>query len=129
MRERVNNIDLAYRKELKIRDTVIERLAERLNALESAAEQEADRVEFAIQKARNEVEDTWEQRWRDKGKHLMEEFERRESELLERLRAAEGHLKEREGEEVRGSKPSKFKSVALMVRAAVRLQHLTDEDH
>jgi hypothetical protein len=130
MRERLNSIDQAYRKELKLRDTVIDKLSERVNALESAAEQESERVELAIEKARNEVEDVWEQRWRAKGRHLMEEFERREEALLERLRIAEGHLKDLNGEdEGRTKRASKFKSVALMVRAAVRLQHLTDEVH
>jgi hypothetical protein len=126
MRERLNNIDLAYRKELKLRDTVIDKLAERVNALESAAEQESERVEVAIEKARNEVEDIWERRWKEKGKHLIEEFERREEVLMDRLRTAEGHPKaEAAGESAR---PSKFKTVALMVRAAVRFQHLADAE-
>lgn len=128
MRERLNSIDLAYRKELKLRDTVIDNLMERVNALESAVEQESTRVEVAIEKARNEVEDLWEQRWKDKGRHLIEEFEQREMVLLDKLRAAEGHLTAPKAEEGR-NKPSKFKSVALMVRAAVRLRHLADEGH
>ncbi|KLJ11020.1 hypothetical protein EMPG_13690 [Blastomyces silverae] len=109
MRERLNEIDQVYRQELKSRDFTIDDMRQRLENLQ-------ERMNGSIERAKNEVEDMWEARWKHRDRHLMErmrrielesqiqvekavaerdqewvaEWEKRNNELLERLRVAEG---------------------------------------
>ncbi|KAG5299542.1 chromosome segregation ATPase family protein [Histoplasma capsulatum G186AR] len=109
MRERLNEIDQVYRQELKSRDFTIDDMRKRLENLQ-------EQMNSYIERAKNEVEDMWETRWKDRDRHLMErmrrielesqiqvekavaerdkewvaEWEKRNEGLLERLRASEG---------------------------------------
>ncbi|KAL2368076.1 hypothetical protein, variant 1 [Blastomyces gilchristii SLH14081] len=109
MRERLNEIDQVYRQELKSRDFTIDDMRKRLENLQ-------EQMNGSIERAKNEVEDMWEARWKHRDRHLMErmrrieletqiqvekavaehdqewvaEWEKRNNELLERLRVAEG---------------------------------------
>ncbi|PGH02048.1 hypothetical protein GX51_04860 [Blastomyces parvus] len=109
MRERLNEIDQVYRQELKSRDFTIDDIRKRLENLQ-------EQMNGSIERAKNEVEDMWEARWKDRDRHLMErmrrielesqiqvekavaerdqewvaEWEKRNNDLLERLRVAEG---------------------------------------
>ncbi len=64
-RERLNEMDTVYRQELKFRDFVIDDLKRRLDYLE-------EKSESAVEKARNEVENLWERRWKIQSEKLME---------------------------------------------------------
>ncbi|KAF3896060.1 hypothetical protein GY632_3011 [Trichophyton interdigitale] len=64
LRERLNEVDQVYRKELRSRDLVIDELRHTINLLEFQTEEKVER-------ARNEVEDIWEQRWKDQEKLLL----------------------------------------------------------
>ncbi|OJD10709.1 hypothetical protein AJ78_08355 [Emergomyces pasteurianus Ep9510] len=109
MRVRLNEIDQVYRQELKSRDFTIDDMRKRLDNVQEL-------MTGSIERAKNEVEDMWESRWKDRDQHLMErmrrieidcqvqvekavaerdkewvgEWEKRNNELLERLRVAEG---------------------------------------
>ncbi|KGM92482.1 uncharacterized protein PADG_11304 [Paracoccidioides brasiliensis Pb18] len=108
MRERLNEIDQVYRQELRSRDFTIDDLRKRLENLQK-------QMTESIERAKNEVDDMWEIRWKDRDRHLVErmrrieiesqiqvenavadrdeewaaEWEKRNSVLLERLRIAE----------------------------------------
>ncbi|PGH34496.1 hypothetical protein GX50_02679 [[Emmonsia] crescens] len=108
MRERLNEIDQVYRQELKSRDFTIDDMRKRLENVQ-------EQMTGSIERAKNEVEDMWESRWKDRDRHLMErmrrieiesqiqvekavaerdqewvaEWEKRNNELLERLKVAE----------------------------------------
>ena len=71
LRERLNEVDTVYRQQLKARDFVIDDLKKRLAHSE-------DTQEDIIEKARNQVEDLWEGRWKDQEHHLMERLRRLE---------------------------------------------------
>ena len=73
LREKLHEKDIVYRQELKARDFMIEDLKKRLNHLEET-------MEAKLERARYEVEDTWEKRWRDRDYHLMERMRRMETE-------------------------------------------------
>ncbi|KAI9853717.1 MAG: hypothetical protein M1830_006636 [Pleopsidium flavum] len=120
LRERINEIDQVYRMELRARDQEME---DRLQAREKNLKEMHERIrtlqkqdQVAIDRARYEVEDMWEVRWKDRDRHLMErmrkielekhtsvdkalaennkmwlaEWAERNKELLERRRKAEG---------------------------------------
>jgi len=74
LRERLNEKDIVYRQELRARDFLIEDLKKRLDHLEETTETE-------IERARNQVEDLWESRWKDRDFHLRERMQRMESEM------------------------------------------------
>jgi hypothetical protein len=74
LRERLNEKDIVYRQELRARDFLIEDLKKRLEHLEETTETE-------IERARNQVEDIWESRWKDRDFHLRERMQRMESEM------------------------------------------------
>ncbi|EFR03810.1 hypothetical protein MGYG_06810 [Nannizzia gypsea CBS 118893] len=65
MRERLNEVDQVYRKELKNREFVIDELRQALTRMESQMDEK-------IERARNEVEDVWERRWKDQEKLLLD---------------------------------------------------------
>ncbi|KAF3481393.1 uncharacterized protein GIQ15_04152 [Arthroderma uncinatum] len=64
LRERLNEVDQVYRKELKTRDFTIDELRRQVNMMES-------QMEERVERARNEVEDTWEKRWKEQEKLLL----------------------------------------------------------
>jgi hypothetical protein len=74
LRERLNEKDIVYRQELRARDFLIEDLKKRLDHTEETTETEVER-------ARNQVEDLWESRWKDRDFHLRERMQRMESEM------------------------------------------------
>lgn len=74
LRERLNEKDIVYRQELRARDFLVEDLKKRLDHLEETTETE-------IERARNQVEDLWESRWKDRDFHLRERMQRMESEM------------------------------------------------
>jgi hypothetical protein len=73
LRERLNEMDLVYRQQLRARDFIVDDLKARLAHLESA-------IEIRIEKARYQVEDMWESRWKDRDRHLRERMRRIEEE-------------------------------------------------
>lgn len=72
LRVRISEIDTVYRQQLKARDFIIEDLKKRLGHME-------DSMEVKLERARNEVEDLWERRWKDRDFHLRERMSRIES--------------------------------------------------
>ena len=111
LRVRLNEKDTVYRQELRARDFLIDDMKSRLAHLE-------EEVSRKVEKARNEVEDLWETRWKDRDHHLVERMRRIETDgqkqveravaerdkewaaewtekhgqLMNRLRSAEGRL-------------------------------------
>ena len=81
LRERLNEVDTVYRQELRARDFIIEDLKKRLEHLEEVQESQ-------IEKARNQVEDTWESRWKDRDFHLRERMRRIEEEAQRNMTVA-----------------------------------------
>lgn len=73
LRQRLHEVDQVYRQELKARDFTIDDLKRRLAYLE-------ENVEARVEKARNEVEDLWEARWKERDWHLLERMRRIEEE-------------------------------------------------
>ncbi|KAK2867977.1 hypothetical protein FQN49_003282 [Arthroderma sp. PD_2] len=71
LRERLNEVDQVYRKELKSRDFIIDELRKQVNLMEAQTEERVER-------ARNEVEDIWEKRWKEQEKLLLN-MQRRQS--------------------------------------------------
>lgn len=69
LRERLNEVDIVYRQELKSRDFVIEDLKRRLESLQATSE-------TLVEQARNEVEDLWESRWQTQSSKLTERMKR-----------------------------------------------------
>lgn len=72
LRIRMSNMDTVYRQQLRGRDFIIEDLKKRLAHIE-------DSMETKLEKARNEVEDLWEKRWKHRDFHLRERMSRLES--------------------------------------------------
>ena len=82
LRERLNEVDTVYRQQLKARDFVIDDLKKRLTHLEETQEE-------MIEKARNQIEDLWEARWKEQEHHLMERLRRLE--LVGKRVSSEAH--------------------------------------
>lgn len=76
-RERLNEVDKVYRKELKSRDFTIDDLQKRLANLERQ-----------IERAQNRIEDEWEARWKHRDRHLMERMRRMELESQKQVERA-----------------------------------------
>jgi hypothetical protein len=76
-RERLNEMDVVYRQELKFRDFVIDDLKKKLDNIQEASE-------LGVEKARNEVEDLWESRWRTQSNKLTERLKEAQK-TIERL--------------------------------------------
>lgn len=72
LRIRMSNMDTVYRQQLRGRDFIIEDLKRRLGHIE-------DLMEAKLERARNDVEDVWERRWKDRDFHLRERMSRIES--------------------------------------------------
>ncbi|MCJ1374982.1 hypothetical protein MMC20_006215 [Loxospora ochrophaea] len=92
-------IDAAYRRELYAREREVEKIREEAATAVAGMEAEVDRVkgemegerrrmeveaERRIEKARNEVEDMWEARWKDRSRVVGEEVRRAVEERDER---------------------------------------------
>ncbi|KAM5442045.1 hypothetical protein MferCBS31731_002874 [Microsporum ferrugineum] len=71
LRERLNEVDQVYRKELRSRDFIIDELRQEISLMEF-------RMDEKVERARNEVEDIWEKRWKDQEKLLLN-MQRRQS--------------------------------------------------
>ncbi|KIW39635.1 uncharacterized protein PV06_08232 [Exophiala oligosperma] len=83
LRERLHEKDTVLRQQLRAKDFLIEDLRKRLSNLE-------ENVEGMLERARNEVEDVWESRWKDRDFHLRERMRRIEEDAqttVERARA------------------------------------------
>ena len=80
-RTRLHDQDTVYRQQLRAQDFQIDDLKKRL------AHQE-ETFDSKLEKARNEVEDTWEQRWKDRDRHLMERMRRMELDTQKSIEAA-----------------------------------------
>ena len=65
LRARLHEMDTVYRQQLKARDFIVDDLKRRLAHVEE--DQEA-----AVEKARNEVEDVWERRWKEQERFILE---------------------------------------------------------
>lgn len=81
MRDRLNELDQVYRKELRARDFTIDDLRQRLAFLE-------EDVERRVERARHEVEDQWEARWKDRDRHLLDRMRRIELECQRSVKQA-----------------------------------------
>lgn len=92
MRQRINDIDQAYRKELRARDREVEKAREEVATRE---DQMLEQQQVAVDKARNQVEDIWETRWKDIIRLQAEEMRRLE---LESQKALEMAVAERDEE-------------------------------
>ena len=71
LRTRLNEMDQVYRQQLRQRDFTIDDLKRRLDYLE-------EQTGKMVEKAKHEVEDLWEERWKERDKHLMERMRRME---------------------------------------------------
>ncbi|KAL9115092.1 MAG: hypothetical protein Q9227_000886 [Pyrenula ochraceoflavens] len=69
LRIRLDEKDTVYRQQLRARDFQIDDLKLRIAHLE-------EDVQRKLEKARNEVEDLWESRWKDRDHHLVERMRR-----------------------------------------------------
>ncbi|KIW14218.1 hypothetical protein PV08_07000 [Exophiala spinifera] len=69
LRERLHEKDTVLRQQLRAKDFLIEDLRKRLSNLE-------ENIEGMLERARNEVEDLWESRWKDRDFHLRERMRR-----------------------------------------------------
>ena len=69
LREKLNEKDIVLRQQLRAKDFIIDDLKKRLDNLEET-------VETMLEKARHEVEDLWESRWKDRDFHLRERMRR-----------------------------------------------------
>lgn len=83
-RERLHEKDTVLRQQLRAKDFLIDDLRTRLGNLE-------ENVEAMLERARHEVEDLWESRWKDRDFHLRERMQRMEE-------AAKGRLIEGESD-------------------------------
>ena len=68
-RDRLNEMDVVYRQEIKFRDFVIDDLKKRLDHLQEESE-------MMVEQARNEVEELWEGRWKIQSSKLTERMKR-----------------------------------------------------
>jgi len=89
MRVQLHEKDTVLRQQLRAKDFLIDDLKQRLSSLE-------ENIEGMLEKARNQVEDLWECRWKDRDFHLRERMRRIEEDAqktIEKLRAgqAEAH--------------------------------------
>lgn len=107
MRQRINDIDQVYRKELRARDREVEKAREEVATRE---DQMLEQQQVAVDKARNQVEDIWETRWKDIIRLQAEEMRRLE---LEGQKALERAVAERDEE--------------WMVALTLRYPYLTEE--
>lgn len=83
LRIKLHEKDTVLRQQLRAKDFIIDDLKMRLANLE-------ENVETMLEKARHQVEDLWESRWKDRDFHLRERMRRIEEEAqktIERLRA------------------------------------------
>ncbi|KIW58713.1 hypothetical protein PV05_03212 [Exophiala xenobiotica] len=83
LRERLHEKDTVLRQQLRMKDFLIDDLRKRLANLE-------ENVDTMLEKARNQVEDLWESRWKDRDFHMRERMRRIEEVAqmtIERLRA------------------------------------------
>ncbi|KAK7897028.1 hypothetical protein LTR67_004916 [Exophiala xenobiotica] len=90
LRERLHEKDVVLRQSLRGKDFLIDDLRTRLTNLE-------ENVETMLEKARNQVEDLWESRWKDRDFHLRERMRRIEEGAqltIERLRAYQPYKQE-----------------------------------
>ncbi|KAI4130924.1 MAG: hypothetical protein LQ347_003196 [Umbilicaria vellea] len=92
MRQRINDIDQAYRKELRARDREVEKVREEVATREDRM---LEQQQVRVDKARNQVEDIWETRWKDIIILHAEEMRRLE---LESQKALERAVAERDEE-------------------------------
>ena len=65
LRSRLHEMDTIYRQQLKARDLIVDDLKRRLAHVEEGQE-------VAVEKARNEVEDVWERRWKEQERSILE---------------------------------------------------------
>ena len=75
LREKLNEKDIVLRQQLRAKDFIIDDLKIRLCAREES-------VETLLEKARNQVEDLWESRWKHRDFHLRERMRRMEEDAL-----------------------------------------------
>ena len=78
LHEKLNEKDIVLRQQLRAKDFIIDDLKARLANLE-------DTVETLVEKARHEVEDLWETRWKDRDFHLRDRMRRIEEEAQKRV--------------------------------------------
>ncbi|OAP55804.1 hypothetical protein AYL99_09956 [Fonsecaea erecta] len=86
LREKLNEKDIVLRQQLRAKDFIIDDLKKRLSNLE-------ENVEVMLEKARHQVEDLWESRWKDRDFHLRERMRRIEEEAqktVDHVRASQG---------------------------------------
>ncbi|KAI1626122.1 hypothetical protein EDD37DRAFT_648567 [Exophiala viscosa] len=84
LRERLHEKDTVLRQQLRAKDFLLDDLKNRLTNLE-------ENVQIMLEKARNEVEDLWESRWKDRDFHLRERMRRIEEDAqktIQQLRAS-----------------------------------------
>jgi hypothetical protein len=74
LRERLHEKDTVLRQQLRMKDFVIDDLKTRLTNLQEEGEERLER-------ARNQVEDLWETRWKDRDFHLRERMRRMEDDF------------------------------------------------
>ena len=92
LRNRLAELDTVYRQQLKAKDFIIEDLKKRLDYIE-------DSMDAKLERARNEVEDLWERRWKDRDFHLRERMSRLESQASrDLLRSRENLISSNEDE-------------------------------
>lgn len=78
MRVRLHEKDTVLRQQVRAKEFMIDDLKQRLHAFE-------ENLESMLQKARNQVEDLWESRWKDRDFHLRERMKRIEDEAQRRI--------------------------------------------
>ncbi|KIW63451.1 hypothetical protein PV04_10287 [Phialophora macrospora] len=78
LREKLNEKDVVLRQQLRAKDFIIDDLKKRLSNLE-------ENVEIMLEKARHQVEDLWEARWKDRDFHLRERMRRIEEDAQKRI--------------------------------------------
>ena len=83
MRLRLNEVDTVYRQQLRARDFQIDDLRKRLANLEVS-------VEARLERARNQVEDIWEARWRERDALLRDKMRTTQLEATETLKRLKG---------------------------------------
>ncbi|OAG38204.1 hypothetical protein AYO21_07537 [Fonsecaea monophora] len=85
LQEKLNEKDIVLRQQLRAKDFIIDDLKKRLSNLEG-------NIEVMLEKARHQVEDLWESRWKDRDFHLRERMRRIEEEAqkaIERMKACQ----------------------------------------
>ena len=87
LRERLVEVDTVYRQQLKARDFIIEDVKKRLDTLQQ-------NTEAIVEKARNQVEDLWESRWKDRDFHLRERMRRIEEDAQRKVDGIKAHYED-----------------------------------